>query len=181
MKKRHNIQGALQSDEQRGMTLLEIMVTLGVFSIFVMGTLQFYSATYKHLRIRESAFDVMHDAQHIMSAIGQDIRQAEEVVENYQELPARSVITAFKIAPTLSLYSGQTMIVYWLDETRPTHLFRSVYKNGQESSLELSPFIQSLTIQPEGDRLLNVQLALQDTVAGQLTTFQASSTYAMRF
>ncbi len=170
-----------QRNGQCGMTLLEVMVTLGVLSIFFMGTLQFYSTTYKHLRTRESALDLLHDAHYIMSSLGKDIRQAENLVENFQELPARSVIAALKMAPDLNSHSGKMIVVYWLDRTRPTHLFRSVYRNGQESSSELSSLIQSLTIQPETDRLVSVQFTLQDRIAGQAATFQVSSAYAMRF
>lgn len=166
---------------ERGMTLLEVLVTLGVLSIIFIGILQFYSTTYKHLRVRESFVDIVYDAQVIMAHLGEDIRQAEEFLANFPMDNTRSVITVFKMAPKTSTASPNIVVVYSLDNSRPSRLLRSTYEGEQERSTELSTSVQTLTIEPEMNGLVNVELVMRDKIAGRFTTFDVSSAYAMRF
>lgn len=163
------------------MTLLEVLVTLGVLSIIFIGILQFYSSTYKHLRIRESFVDIVYDAQIIMTHLGEDIRQAEEFLVDFPMDETRSVITAFKITPKTTTVSANIVVVYSLDNSRPTRLVRSIYERDQERSTELSTSVQTLTIKAEMNGLVNVELVMRDKIAGRFTTFDVSSAYAMRF
>ncbi|MCP4404235.1 MAG: prepilin-type N-terminal cleavage/methylation domain-containing protein [bacterium] len=166
---------------QRGMTLLEVLVTLGVLSMFMVGTLQFYTTSYRHLNASEASLELTHDAHKIMSMLAEDIRQTEAFVPDFPSNTTRIVLAAMRMAPKTAANAKDVVIVYSLDADRTEHLFRTVSKDGRESSLELSSSVQSLSIHADDNRPVRVELTLQKTVAGQVKTFEASSAYAVRF
>ena len=167
--------------EQRGMTLLEVLVTLGVLGIFMAGTLQFYSTSYRHLNANEASLELTHDAHGIMSLLAEDIRQSEAFVPDFPHDTTHTVLAAMRMAPKSVPNAENVVIVYSLDDRQPAHLFRSVFKDNKVSSLELSSSVQSLSIHPDENRPVKVELTLGKTVAGQQKIFKASSAYAMRF
>ena len=164
---------------QRGMTLLEVLVTLGVLAMFMAGTLQFYSTSYRALNAGEASLGLTHDAHAIMSILSEDIRQAEAFVPDFPT--ARTVVAAMRMASKTVANAKDVVVVYSLDDRQPAHLFRTVVKGEQESSLELASSVKSLELHSADNRLLRVELSLEKTVAGQQKTFEASSAYAMRF
>lgn len=171
----------LRLHEQRGMTLLEVLVTLGVLSMFMAGTLQFYTTSYRHINAGEASLGLTHDAHGIMSFLAEDIRQAEAFVPDSPSDTTRTVLAAMRMAPKTLVNAKEVVIVYSLDVEQPARLFRTVVKGKQTSSLELSSSVQSLSIHTEKNHPVRVELVLEKTVAGQLKTFEASSAYAMRF
>ena len=87
---------------QQGMTLLEVMVTLGILSMILIGTLRLYSTTYKNLQTHNALIDTIHDANLVMSYIGDDIRQADQVLNNYSNPELDTVVAAMKMGRGIS-------------------------------------------------------------------------------
>ena len=176
MKKQHYL-----LSEQWGMTLLEVIVTLGVLSVIFMGTLKLYSTTYKTLRTRDSLLNLIHDSHILMSYIGDDIRHAESVKSDFQLHTPNTVVAIIKIAAGSAIPSKEMVVVYSLGVKHPNRLFRSVYIEGKETSkVEISTYIYKLRVKPKTKKLFEVQIILKDQVVGQLSTLQVSSAYAMR-
>ena len=166
--------------KQRGMTLLEMVVTLGVLSVVLMGTLTIYSTTYRNFRTHDNMLNIIHDSESVMSTLGNDIRHAQQLLENYQDSDLRTMVAAMKIRTDAPEQNEQQIVVYSRDRNQPNRLFRSVYRQDKVISVELSTRIQALNIIPKSDKLIEVQLTVEDKVAGQLSILQTSSVYAMR-
>ena len=166
---------------RRGVTLLECVVTLTALSIFFLGAYQVYSSTYRYFYVREAQLNLVQDSQRIMSYIADDIRQAEILLPDYAGTNSYAVLLALKMQPSSSMSSdANTIIAYAIDKGKPHHLFRIVYANGQTTSLELSPYLDTLNVLPETEKLIKVELSLQETVAGKESTYHVASAYAMR-
>ncbi len=166
---------------QRGMTLIEVVVTLGILSAFFIGTLGIYSTTYTNLRTRESLLNVVEDSDLLMSYIGNDIQNAYEVLKDYQSAEDRTVVAVMKIRKGTPDQIRERVVVYALDANRPNRLFRTVHTEEQTSSTELSTHIDMIKVIPKSEKLFEVQLILEDRVARKISRLQASSTYAMRY
>jgi prepilin-type N-terminal cleavage/methylation domain-containing protein len=166
---------------QQGMTLLEVLVTLGVLAVFMAGTLQFYSTSFRTLNAGDAALDLTHDAHAIMSALAEDIRRAETFVADVADSADRTVVAAMRMVPNTIAREKEVMVVYSLNDDHPAHLFRTVIKDSRESSLELSSSVQSLRLHIDANQPVRVELVLERTVAGRKKTFEASSAYTMRF
>ncbi|PID58929.1 hypothetical protein CSB45_02710 [candidate division KSB3 bacterium] len=166
---------------QQGMTLLEVLVTLGVMTIFMAGTLQFYSTNYRILSAGDAMLDLTHDAHTIMSRLAEDIRRTELFLPDFSSKSGRTVVAAMRMAPRTAADLNGVVVVYSLSDGKPAHLFRTVMKGSQERSLELAPSVTSLQLYTDATQLIRVELALEKTVSGQKKTFEVSSAYAMRF
>lgn len=175
MRKPYNLSAA-----QRGMTLVEVIVTLGILSVFFIGTLGIYSTTYKTLRTRDSLMNILDSSDLLMSYIGNDIRHAHEFLNNYQEDNAHTVVAAMKIKQGGLDQTKERIVVYALDAEYPNRLFRIVHQESRVVSIELSTHIHTFNVIPKAENLFEVQLILRDRVAGKVSTLQASSVYAMR-
>ena len=163
--------------EQQGMTLLEVLVTLGILSMVFIGTLRLYSTTYKNLRTRHLLVETIHDANLVMAYIGDDIRQADQVLSNYTDTELDTVVAAMKMIPA---YADERVVIYSLDAKRPTSLIRSVKTGTDRVSIQLSTLVKDLEIIPKNDKLFEVKLTLEDVTAGEVSTLQVSSAYALR-
>jgi len=166
--------------KQRGMTLVEVIVTLGVLSIVLMSALELYSTTLKNIRTNDSLLEILHDANQIMASLEDDIRHANEFLSDYHAGKSQLVVAALKIRKGASEGSEERVIVYALDPDRPNRLVRSVRIGDRSTSIELSTLIQELRILPTADQSFKVTLILEDEVAGKMNTLQASSVFAMR-
>ena len=72
---------------QKGMTLLEVLVTLGVMSVVFISTLEFYSSSYAFLRGQEAKSSALQDANRIMALLAEDIRGAEALMPDFASAP----------------------------------------------------------------------------------------------
>lgn len=167
----------------RGMTLVEVLVTMGVLSLVLALVLPMYSTSYETIRSRDALLTIMHESDWLMDMIGNDIRQAHEILRNAPSDMEHAVVATMKvhqIAPDSSLQ--EEVIVYALDAQRPNRLLRIVQhqENGKLLTTELSRNIQSIQIVSETQRLFNIQLGLEQIVAGKKVSLQTNSSYAMR-
>ncbi len=176
MKERHNIFARL-----RGMTLVEVLVTIAVLSVVLMVTLTLYSTTFRNIRTHESLLNVLHDADLIMSYIGNDIRHADEFLNDYQGSESQTVVAAMKVTGGTPKRREESMIIYSLDAEYPNRLVRSVHIGENLTSMELSTLVRKLEVIPTTDRLFEVKLIVEDKVAGKLNTLQTSSAFALRY
>ena len=165
---------------QQGMTLLEVLVTLGILSILLIGTLRLYSVTYKNLRTRHSLLDTIHDANLVMSYVGDDIRQTHEFLEHYTHKELATIVAALKLGRGTPVQAQERVIIYSLDAKRPGVLIRSVETGAEVTSVNLSTLVKNFEILPKNERLLEVKLTLEDVTAGEVSTLQVSSAYALR-
>jgi prepilin-type N-terminal cleavage/methylation domain-containing protein len=175
MKRQNNIFA-----QPKGMTLVEVLVTIAILSLVLGVTLTLYSTTFRNIRIRESLLYMLHDADLIMSSIGDDIRHTDEFLKDYHAPESHVVVAAMK-TKNPSKQAEERVIVYSLDAERPNRLIRSVHRGEDSTSVELSTFIRKLEIIPTTERLFKVNLLLEDEVAGKVETWQASSAFALRY
>ncbi len=167
--------------KQRGMTLLEVIVTMGLLSVLLIGTLTIYAQLFKAIQMRDNLMTVLHDADLIMSSIGNDIRNASAFLKkDYQGNDPQKVIAAFKVRTRSAAQPEERVIVYALDSQHPDRLIRSVQTGGRVTSLELSRFVQQLDIAPTSQNVFAVQLVLKHTGAGKVNTWRTSSAFALR-
>lgn len=162
---------------QKGMTLLEVLVTLGVMSLIFISTLEFYSSSYAFLRGQEGKANALEDANRIMTLLAEDIRGAEALLPDFTMNAPRTVVAAFRMRPTAAV--SRRIVAYSLDQARPTTLLRSVYSEERETFFELSSDVRSLSIS-ERNGLVSVSLALDVKGTGRASTYQVASAYAMK-
>jgi prepilin-type N-terminal cleavage/methylation domain-containing protein len=163
MKGRHSIFA-----KQKGMTLVEVLVTLGILSFVLGATLTLYSSTFRNIRTHDSFLNILHDADVITSYIGADIRRAHEFLKDYQTSQGQTVVAAMKVAKGIPEGNEESVIVYSLDAEHPNRLVRSVHTGASSTSIELSTLIREFKV-------------IEDEVAGNVNTFQASSAFALRY
>ena len=176
MKGRYNIFA-----KQSGMTLLEVLVTIAILSFVLGAVLTLYATTFRNIRTHDSFLNILHDADLIMSYIGDDIRHANHFLNDYQTDESQIVVAAMNTGKGTSNKSEETVIVYSLDAKRPKHLIRSVHIGEKTTSLELSKLIQEIKILPTTDKLFKVTLTLEDKVAGNVNSLHASSAFALKY
>lgn len=165
---------------RHGMTLVEVLVTLSVLSLVLAGSLSVYSSTYKTLRTRDALMNVIDDTTRIMATLGDDIRQAQEFLPDYHSLEFPKVIVALKSYRPTNAHLEERLVLYSLDNKHPNRLIRSVITSKGVTSLQISAFIQNITILPKTDNLLEISLSLKAIAAGQPYTLQTSTVYALR-
>lgn len=166
---------------QRGMTLLEVVVTLGILSGVLLGTMKIYSNAYRHFRTRGTLLTLLEDADQIMSTLGGDIRRANAISDSYPPEGQRTVVVALHLTPQASPAPKDMTVVYSRDANHPYRLFRSVYTEEKViTSIELSTHIHDIHVHPKGKRLFEVRLALQESAARKTSSLQVSSAYATR-
>lgn len=166
---------------QQGMTLIEVIVTIGVLSIFFIGTLGMYTRTYRHLQTRDSLISIVDDSDRIMSYIGDDIRHAHQFLNDYQGDDSHIVVAAMKIRQGGPEAPMENLVVYFLDADRPNRLIRSVRTKNNTVTMEISTQVHTLKVVPKEKKLFEVQLSVQDQVAGKQSTTQVLSQYAIRY
>ena len=166
--------------KQRGMTLIEVMVTMGLLSVLLIGTLTIYAQLFKAIQTRDNLMTVLHDADLIMSSIGNDIRNASAFLKDYQGNDSQKVIAAFNVRTRSAAQPAERVIVYALDSQHPDRLIRSVQTGGRVMSLELSRLVQQLDIAPTSQNVFAVQLLLKYTGTGKVNTWRTSSAFALR-
>jgi prepilin-type N-terminal cleavage/methylation domain-containing protein len=168
-----------------GMTLVETLVTLGVLSIVMAGSLLVYSTTLKAIHTRNSQIRIMHDADTIMSYVGNDLRHTYQYLPNYQGKPSQQVVAALKVLKGSAEFPNEQLVVYFLDADTPSRLMRSVISDDyQATPVELSALVRDITIAPaatSAKKLFEIHLSLEDTVAGKSNTLQTSSAFTSRY
>lgn len=166
--------------KQQGMTLVEVMVTIAVLSMVMASALTLYSRMFKNIQQRDSVVTMLYDSDHIMTYIGHDIRNADELLDAYPVEASQTLITAMKFATPTGEGQEEQVVAYTLDTNRPTHLVRSIYAGESVVSTTLSTLVQVINIKPKTKNLFEVELLLEDTVAGELKSWQASSAFALQ-
>ncbi len=156
---------------QNGMTLLEVLVTLGVLSVIFISTLQFYASTYAFLRNQEALTNVLLDANRIMTLLAEDIRGAETFLPDVSVNQSRTVVAAFEMR--------SNRIVYSIAAEHPTTLRRSVHTGDNETFVDLSSVVRSLSV-ADKHGLISVSLVLDIKGTGRAATYQVASAYAMK-
>ncbi|GAK55017.1 Tfp pilus assembly protein PilW [Candidatus Vecturithrix granuli] len=167
----------------RGMTLIEVLVTIGVLSVVLALVLPMYSTSYETIRSRDALLTIIHESDRLMDMIGNDIRKAHEILCNAPSDMKHVVVATMKVHQIASDSSLQEQaITYALDAQRPNRLLRIVQQQGNEKLIttELSRNIESIQMTSETQTLFNIQLRLQQTVAGKKVALQTISSYAMR-
>ena len=170
--------------DARGMTLLEVLVTIGVLSVVLALILPMYSTSYETIRSRDALVTIIHEGDLLMTMIGGDIRKAHEILLNYSskntENPVVAALKIWQMTPDSSLH--EQIIFYALDAQRPNRLLRMVQHPGSEQlmSTEISRNIGSIQVTSNTDKLFTIQLMLQQTVAGKKVSLQTTTSYAMR-
>jgi len=162
---------------QKGMTLLEVLVTLGVMSVIFIGTLEFYSSSYAFLRGQEAKSNALEDANRIMTLFAEDIRGAEALLPDFTMNAPRTLVAAFQMRPNAA--APRRIVTYSLDQARPATLLRSVYSEERETFFELSSDVHSLSVS-ERNGLISVLLALDLKGTGRASTYEVASAYAMK-
>ncbi len=165
---------------RQGLTLIEVIVTLGVLSVFLTGTLGIYSRTYRNIKIKDSLMSVMSDSDLIMTYLGHDIRHAYEFLSDYQDDTSNIVIAAMKIREGMPEAPTENLVVYFLDAEQPHRLVRDVRTPHSHITAEISTRVHTFKVIPKTQRLFEVRLILQDQAAGNLSTSQVTSKFTMR-
>lgn len=166
-----------------GMTLIEVLVTIGVLSLVLAFILPMYSTSYETLRSRDALLTIIHESDRLMHMIGADIRKAHEVLRNAPSDMEHTVVATMKVHQIASDSSLQEQVIFYaLDAQRPNRLLRIVQQQGNEQlvATELSRNVESIQVTSETQTLFNIQLRLQQTVAGKRVSLQTASSYAMR-
>ena len=163
----------------RGMTLVEVLVTISVLSFVIMAVLSLYDTSLKNIRTDENRLALLHDANAIMAYFEDDLRLSQELLRNYQTADAQIVAAALKMKKrTAAEAEAERVIVYAFDAQN--RLIRSVYSGKQGVSFELSKSVRQLEVSPMAARLVRVSLIVADEVAGQKNSLPASSVFAMQ-
>lgn len=162
---------------QKGMTLLEVLVTLGVMSVIFISTLEFYSSSYAFLRKQDAKSSALEDANRIMALLAEDIRNAETLLPDFATNAPRTLVAAFRMRPNAA--APRRIVAYSFEHDRPTTLLRSVYREEKETFFELSSDVRALSIS-EQNGLLSISLALDLKGTGRASTYQVASAYAMK-
>lgn len=170
--------------DARGMTILELLVTMGVLSVLFALILPMYSTSYETIRSRDALVTIIHESDLLMNMIGNDIRESQEALLNYSPKDMdHTVVAALKTRRMTADASFQEqLILYVLDEDRPNRLLRMVQQPGKEQLMttEVSRNIESIQVKAATNKLFTVQLMLQQTVAGKKVSLQTASSYMMR-
>jgi type II secretory pathway component PulJ len=166
--------------KQRGMTLIEVIVIVGLLSAILIGAMTIYSDLFAAIRGRDQLITVLHEANVIMTSIGDDIRHAVALLNDYQGNESQTVMAAFKVKQETSAQPEERVIVYAVDPQRPNRLLRTVQIGDRSTALELSTHVQQLEIAPKSENILAVHLVLQYPVAGKVNTWRTSSVFALR-
>ena len=165
--------------KQQGMTLVEVMVTITVLSFVLGSSLTLYASMLKNIKKRDSVITMLHDADRIMTTLGTDIRRADKWLNNYSTRESYTVIAAMKVTNPFPNSSQEYIVVYALDDAYPNRLVRTVYAGESTTSTALSTRISAIKITPKPRNLVNVELLLEETVAGETKSWQGSSAFAL--
>lgn len=164
----------------RGMTLVEVLVTITILSFVLGSSLGIFGSVLKTITIRDSMLTMIYDADVIMMDLGQDLRHADEILSNYAANASQTVVVALKSINTASPRREERVIVYVLDANRPNRLVRSVYAGQNSTSVELSTRVGNIKVNALASGLVEVKLILTDMVAGKAQAWQASTVFAMK-
>ena len=162
---------------QKGMTLLEVLVTIGVMSVVFISTLEFYASSAQFLRKQEAMASVLQDANRIMALLAEDIRGAETFLPDFVVNEPRTVVAAFKMRPNAAF--SRRVVAYSFENAHPTTLLRSIHTEEREVFFELSSDVHSLAVS-EQYGLVSVSLVLDVKGTGRALTYQVASAYAMK-
>ncbi len=166
---------------RQGMTLIEVMVTIGILSAFFIVALGMYSKTYSYVRSRNALMTIVDESDRIMTYIGADIRNAREFLADYtDEDESHRVIAAFTMKAGKSGEAAERVIVYFWDADAPGRLVRSVQTAERQADMELTTNFDSLVVIPHAERLFEVRLFLQQQTADNVSRSHIISKYAMR-
>lgn len=172
-----NMQSGIYARIQRGMTLIEVLVTISLLGFVMASTLTLYSNIMKTNRQRDTLTTMISDADRILSTVEQDIRNATSFAPDYALEGKFTVIAAFPRNKNVT-NRPQTTIVYALDADQPNRLFRVVVGDGVRAT-ELSAGVKNVRMIPTPDTLITVELILETRVAGEVKTWQAASAFAL--
>lgn len=167
-------------EKQQGMTLVEVMVTITVLSFVLGSSLTLYASMLKNIKKRDSVITMLHDADRIMATLGTDIRRADEWLNGYSTGESHTVIAAMKISNPFPNSSQEYIVVYALDDADPNRLVRTVHAGESATRTVLSARISAIKITPKPQKLVNVELLLEETVAGETKSWQGSSAFALK-
>ncbi len=160
---------------QGGMTLIEMLITISLLGGVMASTLTLYSNIMKTNRQRDVIATMIADTDRILSIVEQDIRKAATMNPDYALAGMYTVIAAFP-RPQNDSARSQT-IVYAFDAARPQRLLRVAVTDDVHAT-ELATGVKSLTMLSAPNTLINVELVLEQAVAGDAKTWQTSTAFS---
>jgi hypothetical protein len=101
-------------------------------------------------------------------------------LSNYSTGESHTVIAAMKVSNPYPDSSQEYIVVYALDDEFPNRLVRVVYAGESATSTALSARISAIKITPKPQKLVRVELLLEEIVAGEAKLWQGSSAFAMK-
>ena len=89
---------------QKGMTLIELMVTLAVLSIIILGLVVFFTAGARSWITGQYQLEAQRNARQAMESMVREIRHGETVEKNSSTLTSRAFKPPFNGSPDINYY-----------------------------------------------------------------------------
>ncbi len=160
---------------QRGMTLIEVLISISLLGSLMAGTLTLYSSIMKTNRQRDTVAAMIADADRILATVEQDIRRAATINPNYALAGTYAVVAALHRAQNDN--ARPRTIVYAFDAVQPQRLLRLAVTDDVHVT-ELATGVKSFTILPGPNVLITVDVVLERIVADETKTWHASTAFS---
>lgn len=156
-----------RKDQPKGITLVEVLVTVTIVSFMILAMLSLYVAGQRYFMTGSARSDVLRDNRHVLNYISRDVKEAIRVVPSW-DVYATSTECIILQVPSLDsngliidIDSQFDYIVYRLNSEYPNRLERVIdandgVSNREDSSRTIATRVNSFQLSSEGIELSGV-------------------------
>lgn len=168
-----------RKDQPKGITLIEVLVTVTIVSFMILAMLSLYVAGQRYFMNGSARSDVLRDNRHVLNYISRDVKEAIQVVPAWDVYATSSDCIILQV-PSLDsngliidIDSQFDYIVYRLNSEYPNRLERVIdandgVSNREDSSRTIATRVNSFQLSSGGIELSGVadfsQVACVDIV-----------------
>jgi len=153
--------------QPKGITLVEVLVTVTIVSFMILAMLSLYVAGQRYFMNGSARSDVLRDNRHVLNYVSRDVKEAIQVVPSW-DVYATSTECIILQVPSLDsngliidIDSQFDYIVYRLNSEYPNRLERIIdandgVSNRTDSSRDIATRVNSFQLSSEGIELSGV-------------------------
>jgi len=178
--------------QPKGITLVEVLVTVTIVSFMILAMLSLYVAGQRYFMTGSTKADVLRDNRHVLNYISRDVKEAIQVLSVWDIYAASSECLILQVPSIdssgiiIDIDSQFDYIVYRLNSEYPNRLERIIdandgISNREDSSRVIATRVNSFQLSSGGvefsgvsdfSKLANVDIALVTTQSLLGRTFQ---------
>jgi len=168
---------------EEGFTLPEVIVSLGILSIFMTVALSVFSQTYGYINRADLDLDLLHQAQMVLGQLSQDIRNASEIATQHGAFQSSERVLILKLADPSEKDQGKgTYVIYHYNPAdakvseSPGEIRRIAFPSQSGIDL-LSQDVKNLKFNLTPSQTVEIELDLEKRMYGITRSLSVRSAY----